>query len=40
MKIANPSQNFTSIEELFGPETINVTIEDLLGMKVRLKREL
>jgi hypothetical protein len=33
MKIANPSQNFTSLAELFGPETVNVTIEDLLGMK-------
>ena len=33
MKTKNPSQNFSSVADLFGPETEQITIEDLLGMK-------
>lgn len=33
MKANNPSQNFSSVADLFGPETELITIEDLLGMK-------
>lgn len=33
MKARNPSQNFSSVADLFGPETADVTLEDLLGMK-------
>ena len=33
MKAKNPAQNFSSMQDLFGPETAKVTVEDLLGMK-------
>jgi len=33
MKLKNPAQNFSSLLDLFGPETANITVEDLLGMK-------
>lgn len=33
MKLKNPAQNFSSLVDLFGPETADITVEDLLGMK-------
>jgi CubicO group peptidase (beta-lactamase class C family) len=33
MKLKNPKLNFTSLQDLFGPNVSQITVEDLLGMK-------